>query len=112
NDAALLAGGLFYGDAAGSAYLPGSRAEVEKIAALAGAHGMAVQPAEGNDGTEAAMRAAAGGKAILHFSTHGFFTHGEGLSEQLMNAGFVLSDARLSDESKEGDDDIIVYARE
>lgn len=112
NDAALLAGGLFYGDAAGSAYLPGSRAEVEKIAALAGARGMAVQQAEGNDGTEAAMRAAAGGKAILHFSTHGFFTHGEGLSEQLMNAGFVLSDARLSDEPKEGDGDNIVYARE
>jgi hypothetical protein len=112
NDAVLLAGGLFYGDGAGSAYLPGSRAEVERIAALARAKRMAVQLAQGNDGTEAAMRVVADGKAILHFSTHGFFTRGDGLSEQLMNAGFVLSDAKLSDEPKEGDGDNIVYARE
>ena len=58
------------------------------------------------------MRAAADGKAILHFSTHGFFERGEGLSERLMNAGFVLSDAKPSDEPREGDSDNIVYARE
>lgn len=110
-DAMLLAGGLFYGDA-GSRYLPGSRAEVEKIAALARAKGMNVELAEGNDGTEPAMRQAADGKAILHFSTHGFFERGEGLSERLMNAGFVLSGAKLSDEPKEGDGDNTVYARE
>jgi len=112
NDAMLLAGGLFYGKESGSAYLPGSRAEVEKIAALARQKGMAVQLAEGNDGGEAAMRAAAGGKAILHFSTHGFFEPGQGRSEQLMNAGFVLSAARPTDEPGEGDGDNIVYARE
>ncbi|MBN9220525.1 MAG: CHAT domain-containing protein [Mesorhizobium sp.] len=112
SDAMLLAGGLFYGNESGSAYLPGSRAEVEKIAALARQKGMAVQLAEGNDGTEAAMRAAAGGKAILHFSTHGFFEPGEGRSEQLMNAGFVLSGARPGDEPREGDGDNVVYARE
>lgn len=106
----LLAGGLSYND--GSPDLPGSRVEVEKIAALARAKGMAVQLAEGKDGTEAGMRAAAGGKAILHFSTHGFFMPGERLSEQLMNAGFVLSSAKPSDEPKEGDGDNVVYARE
>lgn len=111
-DAMLLAGGLFYGNGEGDGYLPGSRTEVEKIAALARAKGMAVQLAEGDEGGEAAMRAAADGKAILHFSTHGFFERGEGLSEQLMNAGFVLSDAKPSNAPKEGDGDNIVYARE
>lgn len=111
-DAMLLAGGLVYGAGSGAGYLPGSRTEVEKIAALAPAKGMAVQLAEGSDGGEAAMRAAADGKAILHFSTHGFFEPGEGLSERLMNAGFVLSDAKPSDEPREGDGDNVVYARE
>lgn len=110
-DGVLLAGGLAYNDD-GSTYLPGSRDEVEKIAAIARGKGLTTQVAEGNDGSEAAMREAAGGKTILHFSTHGFFMRGEGLSARLMNAGFELSGARLSDEPKEGDDDNIVYARE
>ncbi|TPL95532.1 CHAT domain-containing tetratricopeptide repeat protein [Mesorhizobium sp. B2-3-12] len=112
SDAMLLAGGLFYGNGVGDGYLPGSRTEVEKIAKLARDKGMAVRLAEGNDGGEAAMRAAADGKAIVHFSTHGFFERGEGLSERLMNAGFVLSDAKPADEPKEWDGDNIVYARE
>lgn len=110
-DGILLAGGLAYKDD-GSVYLPGSRDEVEKIALLARGKRLAVQLAEGKDGTEAAMRAAADGKTILHFSTHGFFLRGQGLSARLMNAGFELSGARLSDEPTENDDDNVVYARE
>lgn len=111
-DAILLAGGLLYDDAAAGGYLPGSRAEVEKIAALARAEGLAVQLAEGKDGTEAAMREAAAGKSILHFSTHGFFMRGDGLSARLMNAGFELSGAKPSADPTEGDGDNVVYARE
>ncbi|CAM5309884.1 hypothetical protein MAUB1S_05393 [Mycolicibacterium aubagnense] len=110
-DGILLAGGLTYNDD-GSSYLPGSRDEVEKIAAIARGKGLVAQVAEGKDASEAAMRAAASGKTILHFSTHGFFIDGEGLSARLMNAGFELSGARLSDAPKEGDDDNVVYARE
>ncbi|MFE0015241.1 CHAT domain-containing protein [Mesorhizobium sp. NPDC059054] len=110
-DGILLAGGLAYNDD-GSTYLPGSRDEVEKIAAIARGKNLVVRVAEGKDGSEAAMRAATGGKAILHFSTHGFFMPGEGLSARLMNAGFELSGAKLSDEPTETDDDNIVYARE
>lgn len=108
----LLAGGLDYASEAAGPYLPGSRTEVEKIAATARAKGMAVQLVEGKDGTETAMRADAAGKAILHFSTHGFFIPGDGLSARLMNAGFVLSGAKPSDEPQEGDGDDVVYARE
>jgi len=108
----LLAGGLVYGSEDAGAYLPGSLAEVEKIASTARAKGMAVQLVKGKDGSEATMRADAAGKAILHFSTHGFFTPGDTLSARLMNAGFVLSGARPSDDPKEGDDDDVVYARE
>ena len=60
--------------------LPGSRREVQEVAALwrdAGSQEPASQVLLGRDASERAMKRLAPGQSILHLATHGFFLGGE-----------------------------------
>ena len=60
--------------------LPGSRREVQEVAALwrdAGSQEPASQVLLGRDASEGAMKRLAPGQTILHLATHGFFLGGE-----------------------------------
>lgn len=111
-DSFLLAGGLTTSSPESRAYLPGSLAEVQQIAELARANSMKTEIVEGGDATESAMRQAASDNAIVHFATHGFYEKDTRLSELLMNAGFLLSDGRMTTDARQSDGDNVVYARE
>src|SRR5690606_30918971 len=87
----LLVGAVDYGPDGMSA-LPASGPEVEAIAARMTTAGYEPEILSGTDAGEAEVRAASGGRRILHFATHGFFRPvAAGETAPLWRAGIALA---------------------
>src|SRR5690606_37120457 len=84
----LLVGGVDFGDGPGFAPLPGTEAEVEALAALAGAEGFRPTVLTDESATAQAVAAALPGATYAHLATHGFF-YGESEAAYAARGGAV-----------------------
>ena len=78
-------------------YLPGTRAEVDDVAAMAEASSLPCEAVLSEDGTEDAFKGLSGrGPDVLHIATHGFFFPKPADSiraPELLNSGLILAGA-------------------
>ncbi|OWJ64283.1 CHAT domain-containing tetratricopeptide repeat protein [Inquilinus limosus] len=109
----LLVGDVDYGAGLAMSTLPATGMEVDTIAQTMARIGFTPQVLRGTAADEADVRAAAGGRRILHFATHGFFDPvSAGEAAPLWRAGIALSGANGAREDRVAADDGVLYAAE
>jgi CHAT domain-containing protein len=109
----LLVGDVDYGPGSSMSALPATGMEVDTIAQTMARIGFTPQLLRGAGADEADVRAAAGGRRILHFATHGFFDPvSAGEAAPLWRAGIALSGANAAGEERVAADDGVLYAAE
>ena len=95
--------------------LPGSRREVQEIAALwkkRAAEDAEVVLLTGAAASEAAFKAEAPGKRVVHIASHGFFVDGQSGENPLLLSGLALAGANQREAAAEDEEDGIVTAEE
>lgn len=109
----LLIGDVDYGAGSAMSALAFTGMEVDAIAGIMRAAGFTPEVLRGTAADEAGVRAAAGGRRILHFATHGFFNPvSGGEAAPLWRAGIALSGANAAAEEHIAADDGVLYAAE
>lgn len=109
----LLVGDIDYGAGSAMSALSFTGMEVDTIARTMRAAGFTPEMLRGGAADEADVRAAAGGRRILHFATHGFFDPvSAGEAAPLWRAGIALSGANAAGEDRVAADDGVLYAAE